>query len=100
MTTAAALRIILDYLQAHGQRDQALAIAAADALWRRLETEGTLTDVVDLGDRTRMQGVTGAHAVCEHIGTNDTRYLLTESDDHEFEESAHCRHVVPARASA
>ena len=40
MTNAAALRIILDYLQSPEDRDQELAIAAAERLWLSLETEG------------------------------------------------------------
>ena len=40
MTDAGALRIVLDYLQSPEDRDQELAIAAAERLWLRLETEG------------------------------------------------------------
>ena len=45
MTNSAALRIILDHLQSLEGHDQALAIAAAERLWRSLETD----ELPDLG---------------------------------------------------
>ena len=60
MTTAAALRIILDYLHLPSQRDQKLAIAAADGLWRCLEKEGVLLDVAGRDALAAMEIPVGA----------------------------------------
>ena len=61
MTNAGALRIVLDYLQSPDDRDQELAIAAAERLWLSLETEG-LGDYVRAGvqvwNENPMQGGT------------------------------------------
>ena len=52
MTAAAALRIILDYLQSPEDRDQMLAIAAAERLWRSLEAD-ELPDLACLSDQAK-----------------------------------------------